>query len=321
MNALASMLNKYDIPNKVLTRDKITTLQVNVGNLCNQSCEHCHVAASPEGSKIMSREVMENIVNFLKKNKIKTLDITGGAPELNPNFKYFVRTVRPLVDELMTRSNLTVLIENEKKGFPEFFRENNVHLICSLPCHTKEKVDAQRGKGVFEKSIKALKLLNRQGYGVRESLKLDLVFNTLGARLPEEQETLKHKFQDKLGSRYGVSFDDLLTITNVPVNKFKDKLMSNNEYKEYFNLLKNNFNPDTLQSLMCKTLLSVGYDGTLYDCDFNLVQDKAIKDDGGKPMNIKNLGSEELTGKEVITGNYCLACTAGSGSSCQGSLK
>lgn len=321
MNALVSMLNKYDIPDKVLTRDKISNLQVNVGNLCNQSCEHCHVDASPEGSKVMSREVMENIVDFLKKNEIKTLDVTGGAPELNPNFKYLVRTVRPLVDELMTRSNLTVLIENKKKGFPEFFRENKVHLICSLPCHTKEKVDAQRGKGVFEKSIKALNLLNKQGYGVKESLKLDLVFNTRGARLPEEQETLKQQFQAKLGSKYGVSFDELLTITNVPVNKFKDKLMSNNEYKEYFNLLRNNFNPDTLGNLMCKTLLSVGYDGTLYDCDFNLVQEKAIRDSEGSPMNIKNLDAKDIAGREIITGNYCLACTAGSGSSCQGSLE
>lgn len=320
MNAFLSTLEKYDIRGDLLRRGELITLQVNMGDFCNQSCAHCHIEASPNGKNIMSKKVVDDILSFLKGNNIKTLDITGGAPELNPNFDYFVESARSFVDELIVRSNLTVLFEKGKERLPEFFRLNKVHLICSLPCYTKENVDRQRGAGVFEKSIRALKLLNEVGFMKRKDLQLDLVYNPLGAYLPGAQDSLENDYKKALKENYGIEFNRLLTITNVPIRKFKDYLESNSEYEKYSNVLENNFNPKTIESLMCRTFLSVGYDGRLYDCDFNLALGYGLKDAKGNYLAIDKLSLKDLEDREIITGEHCLACTAGSGSSCQGAL-
>jgi len=320
MNAFLNVLEKHKIKRNALCRGELTTLQVNMGDLCNQVCAHCHIEASPKGKKIMSRKVADDIVTFLKNNKMRTLDITGGAPELNPNFEYFVESARPLVDELIVRSNLTVLFEKGKGDLPEFFRQNKVHLVCSLPCYTKENVDRQRGAGVFEKSIKALKLLNETGFTKREDLQLDLVYNALGAYLPGSQVSLEKDYKKALRDNYGIEFNRLLTITNVPVRKFKDYLEAGKEYEKYSDLLESSFNPATIETLMCRSFLSVGYDGRLYDCDFNLALGYFLKDGSGNELNIAKLRLDDLEGREIVTGEHCLACTAGSGSSCQGAL-
>lgn len=241
MNAFLNVLEKHEIEKEAIKRGRLTTLQVNMGDLCNQSCSHCHIEASPNGKNIMPKKVVDDILGFLRDNNIKTLDITGGAPELNPNFEYFVESARPFVDELIVRSNLTVLFEEGKEHLPEFFRLNKVHLICSLPCYTKENVDLQRGAGVFEKSIRALKLLNDTGFTRRKDLQLDLVHNSLGAYLLGPHDSLEEDYKKALKENFGIEFNRLLTITNVPIKKFKDYLELNNEYEKYSNVLKNNF--------------------------------------------------------------------------------
>lgn len=320
MNAFLSVLKKHEISPNALRRQRLSTLQVNLGDLCNQSCAHCHIEASLKGRKVMPRKVVDEILAFLRANRIKVLDITGGAPEMNPNFEYLVEAARPLVDELIVRSNLTVLLEKGKGHLPEFFRENKVHLICSLPCYLKENVDSQRGAGVFEKSIKALDLLNKEGFAGSRDLQLDLVYNPLGADLPGAQEALREDYTKALGTNYGIRFNRLLTITNVPVKRFGDNLKAGNKFAEYSRLLESSFNPATLATLMCRTFLSVGHDGKLYDCDFNLALGEALRDAGGACLNIATLNPAELEGREIVTGSHCLACTAGSGSGCQGAL-
>lgn len=320
MNAFLSALEKHDIEKDVIRRELLTTLQVNMGNLCNQNCAHCHIEASPQGKDIMSKEVVERILSFLSRDKIQTLDITGGAPELNPNFDYLVTSARPFVEDLIVRSNLTILFEKGKEYLPDFFKGNKVHLVCSMPCYREENVDRQRGAGVFEKSIRALKLLNATGFSRIKDLQLDLVYNPLGAYLPVPQGALEKDYKKVLNENYGIEFDRLLTITNVAIKKFKVYLESNNEYEKYSRILETNFNPDTLKTLMCRTFLSVGYDGRLYDCDFNLALGYALRDSKGNYLTINTLNARDLENKEIITDEHCLACTAGSGSSCQGAL-
>lgn len=320
MNAFLNTLEKYDIEKDVLRRTLLTTLQVNMGNLCNQSCVLCHIQASPQGKNIMSKKVVDDILRFISKHKIQTLDITGGAPELNPYFDYLVTKAKPLVDELIVRSNLTVFFEKGKDYLPEFFKSNKVHLICSLPCYTKENVDQQRGKGVFEKSIRALNLLNKVGFSKQVDLVLDLVYNPLGAYLAPAQYQLEKEYKRVLRDNYNIEFDHLLTITNVAINKFKAYLESSNEFEKYADVLESNFNPATLDNLMCRTFLSVGYDGKIYDCDFNLALDLALKGEKGNFITIDKLNPSDLQEKEILTGEHCFSCTAGSGSSCQGAL-
>lgn len=320
MNAFLSVLERHEIKSDTLKRTKLNTLQVNMGNLCNQNCLYCHIDASPFGENVMSKKVVDDILKFLARYKIKTLDITGGAPELNPYFDYLVTEARPLVDELMVRSNLTVIFEPGKEYLPEFFKKNKTHLICSLPCYSKENVDNQRGRGVFEKSIKALKLLNAVGFSRHEELLLDLVHNPTGTSLPLVQEELQAEYKRVLRKDYGVEFNRLITITNVPIRRFKNYLESTFEYEKYFTLLEDNFNPLVLDALMCRRFLSVGFDGKLYDCDFNLALGLALKDKSARFLAIDNLNPEELEDKEITLGEHCLSCTAGSGSSCQGAL-
>lgn len=320
MNAFLRVLKKHEIEKDVLTRAQLTTLQINMGDLCNQTCKHCHIGASPGGKNNMSKKVVGDILKFLFNNKIKTLDVTGGAPELNPHFDFLITSARPLVEEIIVRSNLTVFFEPGKGYLPTFFKENRVHLICSLPCYTEENVDRQRGKGVFKKSIQALKMLNTSGFAKDGELKLDMVHNPSGACLPGQQGKLEQEYKKVLKEDYGIKFDRLLTITNVAINKFKKYLEAKDEYDRYYELLQNNFNPATLGNLMCRSFLSVGFDGRLYDCDFNLALGFAMKDKFGEFLTIDTLHRVDLENCEIITGEHCLSCTAGSGSSCQGAL-
>ena len=322
MNAFLSTLDACGISKEdpCLKRSELTTLQINMGNLCNQNCAHCHVGASPQGNKVMSREVIDSILKFLSKNKGLVLDITGGAPELNPNFDYFIVKARPSVKEIIVRSNLTVLYEKGKEYLPEFYKENNVHLICSLPCYGPENVDAQRGEGVFKKSVEALKRLNNLGYAKSKDLRLDLVYNPNGAKLPPQQIALESDYRRNLKKDHQVDFSRLITITNVPIKRFKDYLDSRGEYSQYIELLKDNFNPSTVCNIMCRNFLSVGYDGKLYDCDFNQSLGWVLKDKKGDSISIETLSINALANHEIMVGEHCLSCTAGYGSSCQGAL-
>src|SRR3989338_2047208 len=322
MNAFFNMLDSRKEAGKasIVKRGKVTTLQVNVGNICNQSCLHCHMDASPAGKNVMPRNVIDDILKCLSQNRGLTLDITGRAPELNPNFDYLVKSARPLVNEIIARSNLTVIFEPGKENLPNFFKENKVHLICSLPCYTKENVDRHRGKGIFEKSLKALRILNEFGYGKNDEMQLDLVHNPIGPNLPLEQHRLEIDYKRNLNEEYGISFNRLITITNVPIGRFNDYLKINGGYEKYRQLLMDNFNADILGNLMCRSLLSIGSDGRLYDCDFNLALGLVSKDEYDSNLTIDAINLSELEGKEIIFGEHCLACAAGSGSSCQGAL-
>lgn len=303
-----------------MERAELTTLQVNMGNLCNQNCIHCHVGASPSGTRIMPKKVVDSIIYFLHAHQGLTLDITGGAPELNRNFGYFIKEASPLVKEIIVRSNLTVIHENDMAGLLELFKENNVHLICSLPCYLEENVDDIRGKGVFRKSIETIRNLNKIGYGNGGGLRLDLVYNPKGAILPPQQDELERDYKRRLGEDYGVDFNKLITITNVPLKRFKDELEKRGEYDKYLDLLKDNFNPVAAENVMCREFLSVGYDGRLYDCDFNQSLDWALKNKDGDYLTIDNIEPNDLLGRNVRLGEHCLSCTAGYGSSCKGAL-
>jgi radical SAM/Cys-rich protein len=322
VNTFLNVLEKHNVDYKnSLRRGELTTLQVNVGNLCNQSCSHCHVDAGPNGKNIMSKKVVDNILKILSEYKIETLDITGGAPELNPNFDYLIRSARPLVSEIIVRSNMTVFFEPGKDYLPNFFKENKIHLICSLPCYTKENVDSQRGNGVFEKSIKAMRILNDLGFANGDGLKLDLVHNPNGPFLPTGQAELETDYKHFLKKHHGVTFNRLIALTNVPVNRFKNYLKNNGEYEKYIYLLEKKFNAVVLENIMCRNLLSVGWDGRLYDCDFNQAMGLALKDGKEEDITIGTIDLNGLRGGEIYFNEHCLSCTAGSGSSCQGALR
>jgi radical SAM/Cys-rich protein len=322
MNAFFNALDQSGISRQdsCLKRTQLTTLQINMGNLCNQSCAHCHVGASPEGNNIMSKGIIDAILKFLANNKGLILDITGGAPELNPHFDYLIEQANILVREIIVRSNLSVIFEPGKEYLPEFFKKYKIHLICSLPCYGKDNVDAQRGAGVFTKSIKALQKLNKLGYAKKAELALDLVYNPSGAFLPQQQAVLQKAYSEQLKENYNIDFNRLVTITNVPINRFKEYLNSRGEYNSYIDLLKQNFNPGVVCEIMCRKFLSIGYDGKVYDCDFNQSLGWMIKDTSTNPLTISNLNPDQLKNRNIQVGEHCLSCTAGYGSSCQGAL-
>lgn len=306
-----------------LRRVEPTTLQVNVGKLCNQACHHCHVDAGPKRTERMVRETAERVIWLLDRNqRVETLDVTGGAPELNENFRFLVESARAAGRRAMVRCNLTVIFEPGMEWLPAFYRENGVELVCSLPCYGPENVERQRGAGVFNKSIEALQLLNRLGYGWSSSaLKLDLVYNPVGAFLPPEQHQLEGRYREELGSRFGIAFHRLLTITNMPINRFAHQLRQWGKEREYMGLLVNHFNPATVERLMCRDLVSVGYDGVLYDCDFNQMMAMPIRGRDGRALTVfgvDDLGT--LHGHAIATAPHCFGCTAGAGSSCGGAL-
>lgn len=309
-----------NIDRQLLQFKELQTLQVNLGNRCNQSCAHCHVQAGPDGQKIMSREVMNNIIVFLQKHEGLVADVTGGCPELNPEFKFFIDSICKFASSVIVRTNLTVFFEPGLDWIAEWYSRRGVTLIASLPCYTKENVDKQRGKGVFEKSIAALKMLNELGYGYQERLELNLVYNPGAEFLPGLQEQLEADYKRELDEKYGIRFNKLFCITNAPIGRFKQYLKAKGCLERYLQLLVDNFNPDVAGNIMCRSLISVDYRGILYNCDFNQALGLAITDTNGSTVTIEQLG-DILSGElEIITAEHCFCCTAGTGSSCTGSL-
>jgi radical SAM/Cys-rich protein len=296
----------------------IETIQVNMGLKCNQACVHCHVSASPERSETMPWAVMERILDVAKTAKPKLVDLTGGSPELNSHFRRFVESLRRGGHPVQVRTNLTALLEPGLETLPQFLRENDVQLVGSMPCYLEENVCAQRGEGVYMKSITAIRLLNGLGYGAGSGPPLSLVYNPAGPLLPAGQVDLESDYRRELGNRFGIVFTNLLTIANMPIGRFGNTLKKTGQLDEYMTLLRNSFNPGTVEGLMCRHQLSVGWDGTLYDCDFNLALGLAV--DHGAPDHIESFALEELAERRVVTGDHCFGCTAGQGSSCGGAL-
>lgn len=295
----------------------ITIFQINVGKLCNQTCRHCHVDAGPDRKEIMSRDTAEQCVAALAKTDIPTIDITGGAPELNPHFRWLVEQARELGRHVMDRCNLSVLLLPSQADLAEFLASHRVEIIASLPSYRAGQTDSQRGDGIFEKSIEALRLLNRVGYGRPDSgLVLNLVYNPVGAFLPPKQAAIEAQFKKQLGAQYGIEFNRLYTITNMPISRFLEFLMESGNYDQYMTRLANAFNPAAAAGVMCRSTLSVGWDGTLYDCDFNQMLDLPV--DHGAPSHIRDFDPILLHHRQIITRNHCYGCTAGSGSSCSG---
>jgi radical SAM/Cys-rich protein len=309
-----------NIDPRLLCLDQLETLQVNLGNMCNQRCAHCHVQADPDGKKIMSKNVMGQIIDFLRDRPNLTVDITGGCPELNPDFKFFIAGAGEVASNLLVRTNVTVFFEPDMDWVPNWYSEKKVTLMVSLPCYTAENVDGQRGAGTFEKSIAALKMLNELGYGIDDRLQINLVYNPGGGFLPGRQDQLERDYKRELYDNYGVRFNRLLTITNAPIGRFKRFLEANGQLKQYQRLLEEKFNPDAAENIMCRTLVSVGYDGTVYNCDFNQALGLPIVDTNGQVVSIERLPQALAAGIELITGDHCFCCTAGAGSSCTGSL-
>ncbi|MBI3534139.1 MAG: arsenosugar biosynthesis radical SAM protein ArsS [Deltaproteobacteria bacterium] len=306
-----------------LKRKQIKILQVNMGKLCNQACHHCHVEAGPKRTEIMDLATIDRILQLLKQSQtIETVDITGGAPELNPNFKYFVSEIHKLEKKtpltIIDRCNLTILFEKGQEETAKFLREYRVNIVASLPCYSKENVDSQRGNGVFDKSIRALLLLNTLGYGKDgTSLTLDLVYNPLGAFLPPSQKTLEKDYKKELKKLFGIEFNRLFTITNMPIKRFLKQLEREARLQEYMNLLVQSFNPKTAENIMCRDLVSISWDGQLYDCDFNQMLEIPIHLKKNTLWTIESL--EELARQNIVFAEHCYGCTAGNGSSCSGS--
>ncbi len=300
---------------------KVDVLQINMGKYCNQACLHCHVEAGPARKEMMTLETVESVLRFLEKSHITTVDITGGAPELNPHFDTLVERCVQLGRHVMDRCNLTVIFEPGKGYLPDFFQKNEVELICSLPCYTEENVDQQRGKGTFDQSIRALQLLNRLGYGVTDTgLQLQLVYNPVGAHLPPPQDLLERDYRKILKKEFGIVFNHLFCLTNMPITRFEKFLKLRNEYNQYMDLIESSFNPATLDKVMCRDLLSVGWEGSIFDCDFNQMLELPVLNRQGKPLKIWDLCANGPENQSIIVGDHCYACTAGAGSSCGGSL-
>jgi len=303
-----------------LYRRKLTTLQINVGKVCNQTCTHCHVDAGPDRHESMSYETACQVIGFLAKSDVKTLDITGGAPEMNPNFRMLVQEAKQLEKQVIDRCNLTILLANGFTDLPEFLAEHQVNIVASLPCYLEENCDAQRGSGVFVKSIEAIRRLNKLGYAQPSSnLHLDLAYNPTGLGLPPEQKELETAYKSELDNRFGIQFNNLFTITNMPVSRFLDDLLRQGKYTEYMEKLINSFNPSNIDDLMCRSLLSVDWNGFIFDCDFNQMLDLAIAD-GDDRVHISKLTDDLLSNRAIRVANHCYGCTAGCGSSCSGSL-
>ncbi len=296
----------------------VEILQVNVGKLCNQACKHCHVDASPVRTEIMPREVIDACLQVLRDFSIPTLDITGGAPEMIPDFRYFVTEARKTGAKIIVRHNLTVQFEENQADLSEFFAENECEVVCSLPYFLEQQTDAQRGNGVFGKSIEGLKKLNEVGYGRDENLTLNLVYNPVGAFLPPEEAAIETDFRRELQTRFGIVFNNLFTITNMPIARYLDWLRRSGNEEKYMQKLVAAFNPATVSGLMCRNLISVDWRGNLYDCDFNQMLELNLSDD--LPQTIFSFDVEKLKTRQIITANHCFGCTAGSGSSCGGAV-
>src|SRR5215471_16152443 len=313
MNRFEQTLSAHD---QALRRTQLQTLQINVGRKCNQACRHCHVDAGPWRSEMVSAHVAHRIGGWIQNHRPQIVDITGGAPELSEFFRYFVETARAAGAQVIDRCNLTIIEEPGYHDLPDYLAGHEVEVIASLPCYTAENVARQRGNGVFEKSISALRKLNAVGYGT--TLPLHLVYNPVGPKLPGPQAELEADYKEALGREYGIVFNRLFTITNQPIARFAEDLRRQGKTDEYMSLLANSFNPATIDGLMCRTTLSVGWQGEIYDCDFNQMLGLQIQN--GKPLFLWDITPSALKEWQISTGDHCFACTAGCGSSCTGAL-
>ena len=297
---------------------KLEIFQINIGKMCNQVCNHCHVDAGPDRKEIMTRSTLEKIVEILKTSTAHTVDITGGAPEMNPNFRWFVTELSKLNKKVIVRCNLTIILANASyRDLPDFFKLNNVHVVSSLPYYDSGKTDRQRGDGVFNKSIEALKMLNKVGYGQEGSgLMLDLVYNPAGAFLPGDQQQLQRDFKQQLKNLFDIEFNQLYAITNMPISRFLEYLIESGNYEDYMEKLVNAFNPASVAGVMCLNTVSVGWDGQLFDCDFNQMLDMPVRTK--QKMTIDQYAEDVLNQRAIVTHQHCYGCTAGAGSSCGG---
>jgi radical SAM/Cys-rich protein len=297
---------------------KLEILQINLGYMCNQVCGHCHVDAGPDRKEIMTKETMEQCLEVIKKTTAHTLDLTGGAPEMNPNFRWFVEEASKAgITDFIVRSNLTIIRANKKYyDLPEFFKKHNIHVVSSMPHWTRGKTDKQRGDGVFDKSVKALQELNAIGYGLEGSgLKLDLVFNPSGAFLPGDQQALENDFKKALKADFDIDFHHLFAITNLPISRFLDYLIASDNYEDYMHSLLDAYNPAAVENVMCTNTLSISWEGWLYDCDFNQMLNLKV---ASKVKHISDYNEDLLQDRNIIINQHCYGCTAGAGSSCQG---
>lgn len=300
-----------------LTRMDPTVLQVNTGKLCNLTCIHCHVNAGPQRKEIITRETLERILCWVQGTEIETIDLTGGTPEMIPDFRYFVEQLRSMGKRVMVRCNLTIFNEPGYEWVADFHAKNGVEVIASMPCYSAENVNAQRGEGVFDSSIIALQALNRRGYGVDKQRVLDLVYNPLGATLPPAQDELEADYKRELQFHFGIVFNRLYALTNMPIARFASYLKRNGQYQDYLELLRESFNPASVAGLMCKDTISVDWHGALYDCDFNQQLGLGLKS-GGSPFHLWDLDLSSWKQRPILTGSHCFGCTAGQGSSCGG---
>lgn len=319
MHETLPLLLKTDFPS--LKRSELQTLQVNLGYLCNQACLHCHVNAGPKRTEIMDDKTVGEVIRFMANTPVNILDLTGGAPELNPHFRHLVQAACERGIQVIDRCNLTVLLEPGQVGTASFLAENKVKVVASLPCYLKDNVDAQRGDGTFETSLSALRLLNELGYGVAGSgLELDLVYNPQGATLPPSQQILEQEYKVHLADRYGIYFNALLTLTNMPIKRFGSTLVSRGEFDSYMQLLRDAYQDSNLPAVMCRSLLSIDWQGYVYDCDFNQMLDLPMQDNYHSKLHISDLMDADIRNRAIRVADHCYACTAGQGSGCGGAI-
>ena len=320
MHATLPLMQQYGFP--AMRRRELDTLQVNLGYRCNQSCLHCHVNAGPQRSEMMSRETVADVLAFLEVSGVKQLDLTGGAPELNAHFRGLVMRAREIGVQVTDRCNLTILDEHGQEGLAEFLAHQQVEITASMPCYLEDNVDQQRGKGVFKRSIAALQRLNALGYGMDDGrLALNLVYNPQGAALPPAQAGLEADYRRDLGERFGIRFTRLYTLANMPIQRFGSTLVSNGKFNEYMALLRGAHRDENLDRVMCRSLLSVDWQGYVYDCDFNQMLGLPLAIDGKKRPHLSDLIGRDLRGNPIVVRDHCYGCTAGNGSSCGGALR
>jgi radical SAM/Cys-rich protein len=319
MHVMLPHLANTDFP--AISRRRLEALQVNLGYRCNQSCVHCHVNAGPHRTEMMDRATVQTVIDFLATSDVRTLDITGGAPELNPHFCHLVAEARALGVHVMDRCNLTILLEPGHERLAEFLAENAVEVVASLPCYLEDNVDRQRGKGVFGQSIAALRRLNDLGYArPGGQLRLSLVYNPQGASLPPPQGALEDAYRAHLRANFGVEFDTLLTLANMPIQRFGSTLLSKGQFRAYMELLRRSHRDENLANVMCRSLISVDWQGYVYDCDFNQMLDLPLRVNGKPRERLADLVGRDLSGTPIAVANHCFGCTAGQGSSCGGAL-
>jgi radical SAM/Cys-rich protein len=321
MHEMLPLLNPGNSDFPPLQRGKLETLQVNLGYLCNQQCRHCHINAGPNRTEVMGANTVNAVLRFLEHNPIKQLDLTGGAPELNPHFRELVSRARELGVAVIDRCNLTILEEPGQESLAAFLAHQQVQVVASMPCYLEENVNGQRGKGVFDASIRGLQQLNARGYGEPESgLELNLMYNPTGPFLPPSQEGLAEDYRRVLGEQYGIRFNSLLTLVNMPIQRFGSMLVSTGQFDDYMQLLRDSFEQSNLAQVMCRNLISVDWQGRVYDCDFNQILALPLVDNGKGPRHLSEINARKLEGNPIAVADHCFGCTAGQGSSCGGAL-